>query len=106
MVCDCKTHRLWSAGCRVAASRGQMSVDLSLLGSFGCEAQLRQLCPDLVKCDDQQLAAITGETIAANTSSSRSDAQRELCVVLGVLLVCDGLCLGIAAGAEFTTLIL
>jgi hypothetical protein len=45
----------WLAGSRGAASRGRMSVDLAALG---CEARMRQLCPNLVKCEEEQLAAI------------------------------------------------
>jgi hypothetical protein len=45
------------AAARAAASRGRVSVDLGAVGGNG-EARMRQLCPNLVKCEREQLAAI------------------------------------------------
>jgi hypothetical protein len=48
----------WSAGSRAVASRGRMSVDLSALSSGRAEARMRQMCPNLVKCEQESVAAI------------------------------------------------
>lgn len=45
------------AAARAAAGRGRVSVDLGAMGG-NAEARMRQMCPNLVKCEREQLAAI------------------------------------------------